>query len=132
MTAATHSGEPVPGLAEPRTEKARQSEVDFDDSSLEFRRLFSEVWGTFLLVLVAAGGGVIGRPARRWRPDPGHEGPGAGHDGDGDHLLHGHDLGGASQPGGHARLRGPRQLPLAAGPGYIIAQIVGAILAPSS
>ena len=27
---------------------------------MEYRRLFSEVWGTFLLVLVAAGGGVIG------------------------------------------------------------------------
>ena len=26
----------------------------------EYRRLFAEVWGTFLLVLVAAGGGVIG------------------------------------------------------------------------
>ena len=30
---------------------------------LEYRRLFSEVWGTFLLVLVAAGGGVIGATA---------------------------------------------------------------------
>ena len=43
-----------------RSEAARKSEVDFDDASLEFRRLFSEVWGTFLLVLVAAGGGVVG------------------------------------------------------------------------
>ncbi len=32
---------------------------DFDDPALEWRRLFSEAWGTFLLVLVAAGGGVV-------------------------------------------------------------------------
>ena len=34
---------------------------DFDDLSNEWRRLFAEVLGTFLLVLAAAGG-------RRWRP----------------------------------------------------------------
>lgn len=33
---------------------------DFDDPRLEWRRLFSEVLGTFLLVLVGAGGGVVG------------------------------------------------------------------------
>ena len=38
----------VPGLTE------------FLDDRLEWRRLFSEVWGTFLLVLVAAGAGVVG------------------------------------------------------------------------
>src|SRR5437588_12438452 len=32
---------------------------DFDDPSLEYRRLFSEVLGTFMLVLVAAGGGIL-------------------------------------------------------------------------
>src|SRR3954452_5379616 len=31
----------------------------FDDPSLEWRRLFSEVLGTFFLVLVGAGGGVV-------------------------------------------------------------------------
>lgn len=31
----------------------------FLDDSLELRRLFAEAWGTFLLVLVAAGAGVI-------------------------------------------------------------------------
>jgi aquaporin Z len=60
MTAATRSGEPVMVWLARRSESARKSEVEFDDSSLEFRRLFSEGWGTFLLVLVAAGGGVIG------------------------------------------------------------------------
>ena len=32
----------------------------FLDDRLEWRRLFSEAWGTFLLVLVAAGAGVVG------------------------------------------------------------------------
>jgi len=32
--------------------------ADFQDPSQEWRRLFSEFYGTFLLVLVAAGGGM--------------------------------------------------------------------------
>lgn len=43
-----------------RTEPARLAEAQFFDAKRESRRLFSEAWGTFLLVLVAAGGGVIG------------------------------------------------------------------------
>jgi aquaporin Z len=34
--------------------------ADFDNTSLEWRRLFSEVLGTFLLVLAGAGAGVVG------------------------------------------------------------------------
>jgi aquaporin Z len=34
--------------------------TNFDDPSQEWRRLFSEVLGTFFLVLVAAGGGMMG------------------------------------------------------------------------
>jgi aquaporin Z len=59
-TAGRASGEPLLAWIERGTAKRRQDDADFDDSSLEFRRLFSEVWGTFLLVLVAAGGGVVG------------------------------------------------------------------------
>src|SRR5499427_5113738 len=33
--------------------------ADFDNPRLEWRRLFSELLGTFLLVLVAAGGGIL-------------------------------------------------------------------------
>jgi aquaporin Z len=33
--------------------------ADFDDQRLEWRRLFSELLGTFLLVLAAAGGGIL-------------------------------------------------------------------------
>jgi aquaporin Z len=35
--------------------------TDFNDPRQEWRRLFSELFGTFLLVLVAAGGGMMGR-----------------------------------------------------------------------
>ena len=36
-----------------------QVSPDFMDPVHEWRRLFAEMWGTFLLVLVAAGGGVV-------------------------------------------------------------------------
>src|SRR5882762_11591982 len=35
------------------------SRTQFDDPTLEYRRLFSELLGTFFLVLVAAGGGIL-------------------------------------------------------------------------
>src|SRR5664280_1810516 len=35
------------------------SKAEFDDPTLEWRRLFSELLGTFMLVLVAAGGGLL-------------------------------------------------------------------------
>jgi aquaporin Z len=35
------------------------SRAEFEDPSLEYRRLFAEVLGTFMLVLVAAGGGLL-------------------------------------------------------------------------
>jgi aquaporin Z len=37
----------------------RHLAFDFLDPAYEWRRLFAEAWGTFLLVLVAAGGGVV-------------------------------------------------------------------------
>jgi aquaporin Z len=36
-----------------------QKAPDFLDPSLEWRRIFAESWGTFLLVMVAAGAGVV-------------------------------------------------------------------------
>src|SRR6478672_10319586 len=35
------------------------SRTEFDDPSLEYRRLFSELLGTFMLLLAAAGGGIL-------------------------------------------------------------------------
>jgi aquaporin Z len=66
MSGATSShatGEPVLAWLERRTARSVKELQDFDDPGLEYRRLFSEVWGTFLLVLVAAGGGVVGATA---------------------------------------------------------------------
>ncbi|TVZ02718.1 hypothetical protein EAS64_25765 [Trebonia kvetii] len=51
------------GTAFPRTHHVLQLEFgdrkDFDDPRLEWRRLFSELLGTFALVLVASGGGLL-------------------------------------------------------------------------
>ena len=48
------SGEPLLAWLDRRTALVRLREVEFDNPKLEYRRLFSELWGTFLLVLVAA------------------------------------------------------------------------------
>jgi aquaporin Z len=51
------------GLLGPRTRHLAAlefgSKAQFDDPRLEWRRLFSELLGTFFLVLVAAGGGIL-------------------------------------------------------------------------
>jgi len=48
-----------PDAAQQRRMVQKQPALDFFDPSLEWRRVFAEIWGTFLLVLVAAGGGVV-------------------------------------------------------------------------
>lgn len=52
---------PAPTKAKTRQalHSAAKSEREFQDPRREWRRLFSECWGTFLLVLVAAGGDVV-------------------------------------------------------------------------
>jgi hypothetical protein len=62
-TGNDHGGEPLLRWVQQRYAAADLDAKQFDDSSLEYRRLFSEAWGTFLLVLVAAGGGVVGAQA---------------------------------------------------------------------
>ncbi len=54
---STGSGQTDAGQQQRMVE--RQLERDFFDPSLEWRRVFAETWGTFLLVLVAAGGVVV-------------------------------------------------------------------------
>jgi aquaporin Z len=46
----------------PKIQEMIHSQIppDFLNPKFEWRRLFAEAWGTFLLVLVAAGGGVVG------------------------------------------------------------------------
>jgi len=51
----------VSGYLGSQLETFEESVQDFQDSSQEWRRLFSELLGTFFLVLVAAGGGVMGQ-----------------------------------------------------------------------
>jgi aquaporin Z len=54
---------PALGLLGPRSRHLLALEFgdrrDFDDPRQEWRRLFSELLGTFMLVLVAAGGGIL-------------------------------------------------------------------------
>ncbi|HZC52245.1 MAG TPA: aquaporin [Mycobacterium sp.] len=58
--AAVGSGN-VEGLAEYASGRVVAIFEDFRDPSQEWRRLFSELLGTFFLVLVAAGGGMMGQ-----------------------------------------------------------------------
>ena len=89
---------------------------DFRIPRQEWRRLFSELFGTFFLVLVAAGGGMMGqafpntisRTAAVAAPGP---------DGDGRHLVHGQGVRRASQSGSQPRVRSSPRLPVATGAG---------------
>ena len=61
--AAARPVDPALGTAFPRTHNLLNLEfgdrAEFDDPSREWRRLFSELLGTFALVLAAAGGGLL-------------------------------------------------------------------------
>ena len=57
---AGEAGE-VKELAQHAAQRVASIFEDFQDPSQEWRRLFSELLGTFFLVLVAAGGGVMGQ-----------------------------------------------------------------------
>lgn len=50
----------APQTAQQERMVLKQVAPNFFDPSLEWRRVFAEIWGTFLLVLVAAGGHVVG------------------------------------------------------------------------
>jgi aquaporin Z len=64
-TPDTKAPEPVrvqlPGFFAEKEERFLEAIADFQDPSQEWRRLFSELYGTFFLVLVAAGGGMMGQ-----------------------------------------------------------------------
>ncbi len=59
-SSATPAQTEARGLIESEAAKVGQAILDFQDGSQEWRRLFSELLGTFFLVLVAAGGGMMG------------------------------------------------------------------------
>jgi hypothetical protein len=80
---------------------------DFADPRHEWRRLFSELLGTFFLVLVAAGGGMMGQafPDTISRTAAVRR---TGTDGHVDHLVHGQGLRCPPEPRGKHCLRAPR------------------------
>ena len=51
----------LPSFFAEKEEHFLKSLADFQDPNQEWRRLFSELFGTFLLVMVAAGGGMMGQ-----------------------------------------------------------------------
>ena len=67
MASAEHSGSPEQGLEPAEARRVWRAllalespgTLDFDDPALEWRRLFSEILGTFLLVLAGAGAVVV-------------------------------------------------------------------------
>ena len=52
---------PTPNLFQRYERSLERTFADFQDPNQEWRRLFSELLGTFFLVLVAAGGGMMGQ-----------------------------------------------------------------------
>jgi aquaporin Z len=102
--------------------------ADFDDPRQEWRRLFAEMFGTFLLVLVAAGGGMIGHafPGMITRTDavvaPGLMVMGV-------ILFMGKVSGAHLNPAISIAFALRQDFPWRRVPGYIVAQLVGATLA---
>ncbi len=64
MTAEQQAPTPSPLGPVARYEQSIIDRItDFNDPRQEWRRLFSELLGTFFLVLAAAGGGMMGTPS---------------------------------------------------------------------
>ena len=128
-TTHERSGEPVIAWLERRTAVARARDVEFDDPRLEYRRLFSEVWGTFLLVLVAAGGGVIGATAFGGSLTLAMKALAPGMMVMGIIFFMGTISGAHLNPAVTLAFAVRGNFPWRRVPGYIIAQVVGAVLA---
>jgi len=63
-TAMSEPRSPVPtdtAFFEEKEQRFLDAIADFQDPAQEWRRLFSELYGTFFLVIVAAGGGMMGQ-----------------------------------------------------------------------
>lgn len=105
----------------------RRGELDFSNPRREWRRLFSEAWGTFLLVLAAAGAGVVGALTGKISPAMAATAPGL------TVMAAIYFMGTVS--GAHLNpavtiafaLR--RNFPWRRVPGYLVAQFVGGLLA---
>ena len=126
---SAHAGEPVLAWLTRHSATMRQREVEFDDPTLEYRRLFSEVWGTFLLVLVAAGGGVIGATAFGGDLTLAMKALAPGMMVMGIIFFMGTISGAHLNPAVTLAFAVRRNFPWRRVPGYIIAQVIGAVLA---
>src|SRR5690349_3775382 len=105
----------------------RRGELDFSNPRREWRRLFSEAWGTFLLVLAAAGAGVVGALTGKISPAMAVTAPG---------LtvmaviyFMGTVSGAHLNPAVTIAFALRRNFPWARVPGYVVAQFVGGTLA---
>jgi aquaporin Z len=118
------------GTAFPRTHHILQLEfgdrADFDDPRREWRRLFSELLGTFALVLAAAGGGLLHAKGQISLAAavvaPGLMVTAI-------ILFMGAVSGAHLNPAVSLAFRAARGLPVEAVPGYIVIQLIGATLA---
>ena len=128
----TGGGEPVLAWLAQRSATVRRRQVEFDDSRLEYRRLFSEVWGTFLLVLVAAGGGVIGATAYGGQLTLAMKALAPGVMVMGIIFFMGTISGAHLNPAVTLAFAVRRNFPWIRVPGYVGAQLIGAILASCS
>ena len=102
------------------------SRNEFNDPSLDYRRLFAELLGTFMLVLVAAGGGLL-HAKGQISLSAAVVAPGS--DGDGDHPVHGRGVRRPPESRRVDRVRAARRFPWKRVPGYIAVQLLGATLA---
>ena len=106
---------------------ASKADHDFHDPKLEGRRLFAEMWGTFLLALVACGGSVVSHTTSELNPALAAAAPGV--------LVMAVIYFMGSVSGAHINpavtlafaVRG--NFPWRRVPGYLVAQIVGAVAA---
>jgi len=130
-TSTPGQGTPPPGPLGPlaRYEQSVIERIaDFNDPRQEWRRLFSELLGTFFLVLVAAGGGMMGHAF------PGVISRGAAVVAPGLMvmaiiLFMGKVSGAHLNPAVSVAFALRRDFPWARVPGYIVVQLIGATLA---
>jgi len=115
------------GRAQTESHEAARATRQFFDPAREWRRLFSEAWGTFLLVLAAAGAGVVGALTGKVSSAFAAIAPGLT-------VMSviyfmGTVSGAHLNPAVTIAFASRRNFPWRRVPGYLVAQLVGAILA---
>jgi aquaporin Z len=106
----------------------RQLSTDFLDHALEWRRIFAEIWGTFLLVVVAAGGEVVASRSG-WAVTPGMRAVAPGLMVMAIIYFMGAVSGAHLNPAVTLAFAVRRNFPWRRVPGYVLGQVVGGVLA---